>query len=268
MKYADFINKKIVTVQDSGFVVEKSHLNNMLFDWQKDIVSWALRKGKSALFEDCGLGKSPQQLDWSRCVCEHTGGNVLILAPLAVSKQTKREGIKFGIDVNICRHQADVKPGINITNYEMLHEFQPDTFAGIVLDESSILKNYSGVMRNEIINAFRNVPYKLSCTATPAPNDYMELGNQCEFLGVMSRTEMLAAYFVHDGSDTSKWRLKGHAQNKFWDWVASWAVVLNKPSDLGYEDGGFELPSLSISMKSWLMLMMQKKTDKCHGFQQ
>jgi hypothetical protein len=245
MDYKRFLEKKHFYVKPTGF--ESKGLNPMLFDFQKDIVQWACKKGKAALFEDCGLGKSPQQLEWGRQVHEHTGGDVLILAPLAVSKQTKREGDKFGIEVNICRTQDDVRPGINITNYEMLHHFNPEHFTGIVLDESSILKNYSGKMRNEIINAFKNTPYKLSCTATPAPNDYMELGSQCEFLGVMSRTEMLATFFVHDGSDTSKWRLKGHAEDKFWEWMASWAVVLNKPSDLGYDDGGFKLPEKSIN---------------------
>lgn len=244
MDYQKFLRKKHFYVKPTGF--KPKELNPMLFDFQKDIVRWACKKGKAALFEDCGLGKTPQQLEWGRQVHEYTGGDVLILAPLAVSKQTKREGEKFGIEVNICRTQDDVKPGINITNYEMLCHFKPEHFAGIILDESSILKNYAGKMRNEIIDAFKNTPYKLSCTATPAPNDYMELGNQCEFLGVMSRTEMLATFFVHDGSDTSKWRLKGHAEEKFWEWMASWAVVLNKPSDLGYDDGDFMLPKKNI----------------------
>ena len=244
MDYQKFLHKKHFYVKPTGF--EPKELNPMLFDFQKDIVRWACKKGKAALFEDCGLGKTLQQLEWGRQVHEYTGGDVLILAPLAVSKQTKREGEKFGIEVNICRTQDDVKSGINITNYEMLRHFKPEHFAGIILDESSILKNYAGKMRNEIIDAFKNTPYKLSCTATPAPNDYMELGNQCEFLGVMSRTEMLATFFVHDGSDTSKWRLKGHAEEKFWEWMASWAVVLNKPSDLGYDDGDFMLPKKNI----------------------
>lgn len=245
MNYKKFLEKKSFYVEPTGF--EPNALNQMLFDFQKDIVKWACKKGKAALFEDCGLGKTPQQLEWGRQVCKYTGGDVLILAPLAVSKQTKREGEKFGIEVNICRTQDDVKPGINITNYEMLSNFKPEYFAGIILDESSILKNYAGKMRNEIIDAFKNTPYKLSCTATPAPNDYMELGNQCEFLGIMTRTEMLATFFVHDGSDTSKWRLKGHAEDMFWEWMASWAVVLNKPSDLGYSDGEFILPPKTIN---------------------
>ena len=240
MTYQDFLQQKQIVNIPTGISVDK--LNGKLFDWQADVVRWGCKKGRAAMFEDCGLGKTPQQLEWAKQIHGATVKDILILAPLAVSKQTKREGEKFGIEVNICRSQEDVKPGINITNYEMLSHFNPEHFGGVVLDESSILKNYSGKIRNEIIDAFKNTPFKLSCTATPAPNDYMELGNQCEFLGVMSRTEMLATFFVHDGSDTSKWRLKGHAEDKFWEWLASWAIVMSKPSDLGYEDGGFRLP--------------------------
>jgi hypothetical protein len=179
-------------------------------------------------------------------VNKHSRGDVLILAPLAVSRQTVDEGKKLDINVNLCRNQSQVKPGINITNYEMLSHFNPDDFAGIVLDESSILKAYDGKTRTEIIDAFKNTPFRLACTATPAPNDYMELGNHSEFLGVMTRAEMLSMFFVHDGGDTSKWRLKGHAVDKYWQWVASWAVMMQKPSDLGYSDEGFILPPLHI----------------------
>lgn len=218
----------------------------MLFPFQSDLVKWSLRKGRSAIFADCGLGKTIIQLEWSQKVVEQTGGNVLILAPLAVSKQTAREGEKFGITVNLCRTQDDVKPGINITNYEMLHHFDPSGFSGIVLDESSILKGMNSKTRIAITDAFLNTPYKLACTATPAPNDYMELGNHSEFLGVMSRSEMLAMFFVHDGGETSKWRIKGHAAQRYWEWVSSWAVVIRKPSDLGYEDGDYVLPKLNM----------------------
>ncbi len=217
-----------------------------MFEWQKDIVVWALRKGKAALFEDCGLGKTIQQLEWCKIISEHTNKPTLIIAPLAVSKQTKREGQKFGYEVNICRTQADVKQGINITNYEILDHFDIKIFGGVALDESSILKQYAGKLRTQIIESCRETPYKLSCTATPAPNDYMELGNQAEFLGVMRRTEMLAEFFVHDGGDTSKWRLKGHAENDFWAWLTSWAVVLTTPADLGYDATGYDLPKLNI----------------------
>jgi len=246
MTYDDFLKAKEITAPSCGFKKPKEKMNGSLFEWQKDIVFWALAKGRAALFEDCGMGKTIQQLEWARCVNEHTGRPVLILAPLAVADQTRREGLKFGYDVTVCRSQADIKNGINITNYEMLEHFNASEFSGIVLDESSILKNYSGKMRTEIIDKFINTPYKLSCTATPAPNDFMEMGNQSEFLGVMSRTEMLATYFIHDGSNTSAWRLKGHAEDKFWEWLATWAVVMTAPQDLGYEDQNFKLPAMRL----------------------
>ena len=245
MDYKEFLALKEFTVKDSGFKFE-GKLNPMLFPFQKDIVKWALRKGKAAIFADCGLGKSPIQLEWSKHVHDHTKGNILILAPLAVSKQTQREGVKFGIKVNICREQKDVKDGINITNYEMLEHFEADKFSGIVLDESSILKNYSGTIRNQIIDTFKNTPYKLACTATPSPNDYMELGNHSEFLDVMKRSSMLATFFTHDGSDTANWILRGYAEQKFWQWLAKWAVVIKNPADLGYEGKDFKLPKLNI----------------------
>jgi DNA modification methylase len=215
-----------------------------LFDWQKVVVRWALGKGKAALFEGCGLGKTLQQLAWADEVSRHTKGDVLILAPLAVAEQTKREGEKFGIPVTLCRSQEDVRSGLNVTNYEMLEHFHTGAFAGIVLDESSILKAHDGRTRQYITDCFSRTPYRLACSATPAPNDHMELGTHAEFLGVMSRTEMLAMFFTHDGGDTSKWRLKGHAQSDFWKWVCSWAVMIQKPSDIGYRDDGYILPPL------------------------
>lgn len=246
MDYEEFLETKARAVPCCGFSVKKEKMNPALFEWQKDIVAWSLKKGKAALFEDCGLGKTIQQLEWSRLVAEKTAEPCLILAPLAVSRQTKIEGTKFGYAVNICRTQDDVLPGINITNYEMLDHFDLSVFGGIVLDESSILKHYSSKMRNQIIDNCAAVKYKLSCTATPAPNDYMELGNQSEFLGVMKRSEMLATFFVHDGGETSKWRLKGHAKNDFWQWLAGWAVVLTTPADLGYDGNGYDLPALNM----------------------
>jgi len=242
--YQEFLESKRLVVDPSGF--DCNHINESLFPFQRDIVKWALKKGKSAIFSNTGTGKTRMQLAWADCVCNHTNGNVLILAPLAVNRQTVEEGSKMGIEVNLCRTQADVKPGINITNYEMLDHFDPDKFAGVVLDESGILKSFEGKIRNQIITAFNQTPFRLACTATPAPNDHMELGNHAEFLQVMNRVEMLATFFVHDGGDTSKWRLKGHAVDKFWQWVASWAVMLSMPSDLGYDDDGFILPPLNI----------------------
>jgi DNA modification methylase len=246
MDYQDFLKSKEFFIKATGFDVDKKDINAMLFDFQKDIVVWALKKGKAAIFADCGLGKSPMQLEWAYKVCEHTNGNVLILAPLAVSKQTQREGMKFDREVHICREQKDVKKGINITNYEMIEHFNADQFSGVVLDESSILKNYSGQTRNLIIDTFKNTQYKLACTATPSPNDYMELGNHSEFLDVMKRSSMLATFFTHDGSDTANWILRGYAEDKFWEWVSKWAVVIKNPSDLGYDGKNFILPKLNI----------------------
>lgn len=246
MNYHEFLDSKVRSVPCCGFSFEKSDMTTTLFEWQKDIVCWALKKGKAALFEDCGLGKTLQQLEWCRIISQYTGKSTLILAPLAVSRQTKTEGQKFGFDVNICLSQDDVSPGINITNYERLARFDLSAFGGIALDESSILKHYSSKMRTQIIESCRNIPFKLSCTATPAPNDFMELGNQAEFLGVMTRAEMLATFFVHDGGETSKWRLKGHAADDFWEWLAGWAVVLTTPGDLGYPADGYALPPLNI----------------------
>lgn len=239
--YLEFLERKAVVDHPSGLESEPK-LSSKLFGFQSDICKWALRRGRAAIFADCGLGKTIMQLEWARNI----PGDVLILAPLAVSSQTVREGAKFGITVNPCRTQADVKPGINITNYEMLDHFDASKFQGVVLDESSILKSYAGKTRTEIIEAFGNTPYRLAATATPSPNDFMELGNHSEFLGVMSRSEMLAMFFTHDGAETQKWRLKGHAQNEFWKWVCSWAVMIRKPSDIGHDDVAFNLPPLTF----------------------
>lgn len=247
VKYEDFLAGKQRIPPSCGFEVDKPEMNTHMFEWQKDITRWALRKGRAALFEECGNGKTIQQLEFADQVAKREGRPVLIVAPLTVGAQTLREAQKFGYSAAICRTQADVTPGINITNYEMLQHFDGRSFAGVVLDESSILKNYTGKMRNQIIEMFNDTPYRLSCTATPSPNDYMELGNQVEFLGIMSRTEMLATYFIHDGSDTSKWRLKGHAEDRFWEWVSTWAVVLTCPGDLGYPNDGYILPPMNMT---------------------
>lgn len=215
LQYEQFIENKIAVLIESGFDVNRNTLNKKLFDYQKDIVRWSLKKGRSAIFADCGLGKTLMQLEFAQQIINRMGGKVLIIAPLAVTGQTKLEGQEFGYDVNICESQEDVIDGINITNYEKLDRFVGNKFVGVVLDESSILKSFTGKIRDNIINTFRNTPYKLACTATPSPNDYMELGNHSEFLGVMTRTEMLSMYFIHDSGETSKWRLKGHAEDVF-----------------------------------------------------
>lgn len=246
MKYLDFIERKNFILQSCGFDVDVSQLNDMMFDFQKDIVRWALKKGRCAIFADCGMGKTLMQLEWAQKICDHTDGSVLILAPLSVATQTKHEGEKFGYDVTICESQDDVLPGINITNYEKLDKFECGSFQGVVLDESSILKSFTGKVRTQIIEYFGRTPYRLACTATPAPNDYMELGNHSEFLGIMTRNEMLSMYFVHDGGQTSKWRLKRHAEGIFWQWMASWSVFVDNPANLGYNVSGYDLPELNV----------------------
>lgn len=248
MIYRDFLKSKARTYPASGF--EPDRLNQHMRDFQRDITTWALRKGKAAILSDTGSGKSLMQLSFADAVHRHTGGDVLIVAPLAVGKQTARiEAPKFGLKAKYCRAPDDIEPGITIINYEMLSRFNASRFVGVVLDESSILKSYSGKVRNQLIDAFRNTPYRLACTATPAPNDFEELGNHAEFLGVMSRQEMLATYFVHDGGSTQNWRLKGHAQDDFWRWVASWAAMMQNPSDLGYDGTEWTLPPLNIETR-------------------
>jgi len=244
--YESFIQSKRATMPPSGFSVDRDALHPSLFDFQRDLVRWALRRGRAAIFAGTGLGKTRMQTEWAMNVHRLSGGDVLMLAPLAVAAQTVREAAGLGYEITMCRSQDDVRPGLNIANYEMLHKFEPLFFDGVVLDESSILKSFTGKIRTELIESFAFTPFRLACTATPAPNDYMEIGNHAEFLGVMSRTEMLSTYFVHDGGETQKWRLKGHAEDAFWKWVASWGVVLEKPSDLGYPDDGYILPPLNV----------------------
>jgi DNA modification methylase len=234
--YLKFLETKQKTHILSGFDVDEKQLNNKMFDFQKFIVKRALKAGKYAIFADCGLGKTLMQLEWANQVCKETKGKVLILAPLAVVGQTIQEGLKFGIDM----------ANINVQNYEQLDNIDCSIYSGVVLDESSILKNFEGATKKQIIDNFISTPYKLACTATPSPNDPMELGNHSEFLDVMSRNEMLAMYFVHDGGETAKWRLKGHAVKMFYQFVGSWAIMLNKPMDIGFEMIGYDLPKLNL----------------------
>jgi superfamily II DNA or RNA helicase len=242
--YHKFLNSKQKLAASVGF---EPKLNS---PWpkpfQRDLIEWFCRLGRGACFAGTGLGKTLMQLLWAEQVILHDGGKVLILAPLAVANQTKRESEKFGIgvDVTVCRSQSDVQSGINITNYDRIHKFDPSVFSAIVPDESSILKHIGSKTRQQITDAFARTKYKLPCTATPAPNDQMELGNHSEFCGWMTRSEMLATYFVHDGGRTSNWRLRGHAEDDFYKWLASWSAMIRAPSDLGYEDGEFTLPPL------------------------
>lgn len=244
MNYTEFLQKKVKAHIPTGFDINEELLNANLFPFQNFIVKTALKHGRYAIFADCGLGKTLMQLEWANQVNKHTGKPVLILAPLAVSGQTIQEGKKFGIEVEKVYDFPEMS-GIVITNYEQLENIDCSQFGGIVLDESSILKNFEGALRNQIIDKFQNTPFKLACTATPSPNDPMELGNHSEFLNIMGRSEMLSMYFLHDGGETAKWRLKGHSQDRFWQFVSSWSIMISNPSDLGYSNDGYCLPELN-----------------------
>lgn len=240
--YEDAIARKLASPEAHGIAVDM--LPAYLFPHQRDLVRWALRRGRAAIFAGTGLGKTAMQIEWAHVVSERVG-RVLILTPLAVAQQTVREGERFGVVTRYLREDDGTTP-IVVANYEMLHMFDPARFAGVVLDESSILKAFDGKTRNALVSAFRDTPYRLCCTATPAPNDFTELGNHSAFLGLKTREEMLAEYFVHDGGSTQDWRIKGHAVEPFWRWVATWGAVVNLPSDLGHDDGAFRLPPLRM----------------------
>ena len=244
--YEKFLQSKIKSHCETGFDIPESKLNKKLFDFQKFIVKRCLKLGRSAIFADCGLGKTPMQLEWASQVAKKEKKPVLILTPLAVSLQTINEGIKF--DIGVKKYDGSKFP-IQISNYEQLDNIDCSQFAGIVLDESSILKNFTGVIKNKLIDNFAKTKYKLCCTATPSPNDAMELGNHSEFLNIMSRNEMLSMYFVHDGGETSKWRLKKHAKKIFYQWVNSWAIMLASPEDIGFSGDNFILPELNLIEK-------------------
>lgn len=241
--YAAFLRAKAAVTPAVGMPVVPE-LGGHLFEFQRDIVAWALRRGRAAIFADCGMGKTAMQLEWAAKV----PGPVLIVAPLAVAAQTMAEGRKFGVPVRRAKCGSEVTDDCKIwvTNYERLERFDPAAFWGVVLDESSILKSYSGKYRTMLVERWGDRPFRLACTATPAPNDYMELGNHAEFLGCMTGSEMLAAYFINNPSEVGKYRLKGHAERPFWRWLSSWAVMIRKPSDLGYDDEGYRLPPLRI----------------------
>lgn len=249
--YESFLEKKSFKIIESGFELDKQLEIESLFPFQKAIVKWALKRGRAAVFADTGLGKTYMQSAWAYAIHQYSGNRVLIFAPLCVAPQTVNESEKMGIRIKYVRSMDDAKEtGIYITNYEMIDSFadglESGWFDGVVLDESSIIKNRDSKTRNKFIELCRNIPYKLSCTATPSPNDYMELGNQAEFLGIMTMTEMLSMFFIHDSGETSKWRLKGHGKTKFWEWLATWSIYIKKPSDIGFNDSGYNLPPLNI----------------------
>jgi hypothetical protein len=246
MEYADYVERKLSTVPATGLIGNRD-LPTSLFDHQNALASWALKRGRAAIFADTGLGKSRMQLAWANAVTTAIQRPVLILAPLAVAQQTKREGAEIGIDVAHCRDGSEIGDArIVVTNYERLPRFEPSMFGGVVLDESSCIKHHGAKTLRTLLDAFDRTPFKLCATATPAPNDWTELGTHAEFLGVCTRQEMLAEFFTHDGGDTSVWRLKGHARHLFWRWVCQWGALVRRPSDLGFDDSAYALPSLHM----------------------
>ena len=243
--YSKFVDRKLSTVSREGIAGDLTGYS--LKPHQNDLTAWALRRACAAIFADTGLGKSRMQIAWADVVRQQRADSrVVILAPLAVADQTVQEAEKIGVSVNLCRDDGDVRNGINITNYDRLHRFDCGQFSGVVLDESSIIKHHAAKTLQALLDAFRATPYKLCATATPAPNDWTELGNHAEFLGVRSRAEMLAEFFVHDGGDTQTWRLKGHARAAFWRWVASWGAMVRSPADLGHDASDYKLPPLHV----------------------
>jgi superfamily II DNA or RNA helicase len=238
-EYSEFLKSKKMVFKSKGMIISKKEIHPKLFQFQCDLVRWSLRKGRAAIFADTGLGKTLMQLEYARFI----PGKVLIVAPLSVAKQTISEAKKINIDVEFVRAADEIEKKISITNYEMINKFDPDVFEGVVLDESSILKSIDGKTKSKLIDMFRNTRYKLCCTATPAPNDIQEIANHAEFLGIMKRIEMLSSFFIHDAEG---WRLKKHATEPFFKWLASWGMSVKMPSDLGYSDEGYILPDLNI----------------------
>lgn len=256
MNYQSFVARKLSCVPSTGLNGTET-IPDGLFPHQVDLVRWALKRGRAAIFADTGLGKTRMQLAWANAVHGATNLDVLILAPLAVAAQTTAEGVDIGVHVTHCREAADVRPGINITNYDRLHKFNPALFGAIVLDESSCIKHHDTKTLATLLESFRDTPFKLCATATPSPNDWTELGTHAEFLGVCTRSEMLAEYFIHDAAKTQDWRLKGHAKHIFWQWVSTWGAMVRKPSDLGHDDSAYILPPLNV----------QDHIVKCSGYQ-
>lgn len=268
--YQNFLSRKRIVDPMTG-IAGTVDIPAVLKPHQNDIVRWALRRGRAAIFAGTGLGKTLMELTWAEKVSAYSGKPTLIFAPLAVAEQHITEADKFGIAANLVSFHPDEGWGVNISNYQKMDHFDLSKFGGVVLDESSILKSTDGKYRNRLIEECSTIPFRLAATATPAPNDFMELGNHAEFLGVMSYTDMLATFFTHDGGKTQKWRLKGHAETEFWKWMASWSVMLRKPSDLGYDNEGYDLPPLTYhqhtvgveyapSLETGLLFPMEART--------
>ena len=245
MSYDSFVSRKLTSSPPTG-ITSAVALPDSLFGHQSALTSWALRRGRSAVFADTGLGKTRIELAWADAVSKYTARPVLILTPLAVAAQTAAEGASIGINVTVCRDGSDVRPGVNVTNYDRLHRFDCTEFGGVAPDESSIIKHHDARTFQTLTENFAATPFKLPCTATPAPNDWTELGTHAEFLGICTRAEMLAEFFTHDGGDTSVWRLKGHAKQVFWKWVCTWGALIRKPSDLGFDDTAYALHPLVL----------------------
>lgn len=245
MDYQDFLSGKMRTASSAGIEPTEAHME-WLKPFQRDLTRWSLRKGRSAIFAGTGLGKTRMSLTWASQVSVATGRRVMILAPLAVASQTVVEGQRISIKVKLCREQVDVEDGINITNYDRLHKFDASGFGAVVMDESGCIKHHDTKTLATMLSSFRDTPFKLCCTATPAPNDWTELGTHAEFLGACSRVEMLSEFFCHDGGETQVWRLKGHARAAFWKWVSSWGAMVSHPRDLGYDEPGYDLPPLRV----------------------
>lgn len=244
MNYHEFLEQRKRQIIESGFPIPEDKINSILFDFQNYAVRKAVLYGRYALLEECGLGKTFQQIEWARLIVEHTNEPAIILSPLGVSGQTIEEGKKLG--VHIARFGQKSENKIHITNYEQIDNVDFSNYGAIVLDESSILKNFEGATKKKIIDACKRIPYKLACTATPSPNDDMEICNHAEFLGHGRREEILAMYFTHDGGETAKWRLKGHAQKMFWNFVKSWSLFVSNPSDIGFDGSRYILPKLNL----------------------
>jgi len=244
--YGSFVRAKLSAQPPTG-LTRIPDLHPSLFPFQRDAVAWSLKRGRACLFEDTGLGKTRQQIAWADALTSaRAAERTIVLAPLAVAAQTAGEGETMGVNVTVCRDDSDVRPGINVTNYDRIHRFDPGRFGAVVLDESSIIKHHDAKTLRALLGAFSRTPFRLACTATPAPNDHTELGTHAEFMGVCTRAEMLSEFFMHDGGDTQTWRLKGHARVAFWRWVASWGALIRRPSDLGYDDSAYVLPKLHV----------------------
>ena len=242
--YSQFVARKLKSIPPVGLNVDFADYG--MFPHQRDLVRFALRRGRSAIFADTGLGKTRMQIAWADTVHRETHKPILILAPLAVAQQTVEEAASVGVTITHAHEDSEITSGINITNYDRLHKFDTERFGAVVLDESSCIKHHNSKTLQMLLDAFAKTPYRLCATATPAPNDWTELGTHAEFLGIRSRSEMLAEFFVHDGGDTAVWRLKGHARQIFWQWVASWGVMLRSPADLGYDASAYQLPPLAV----------------------